>query len=90
MARWYSIFYIYDDILYNKKRDMIKREYIVSWILAVPLCQISLTLDIILVYDVTRCLKLAQEKLNDKTEIKLLKLVNTFNFNPLKNKKKMI
>ena len=52
-----------------------------------PLCQISLILDIILVYDVTRCLKLAQEKLNDKTEIKLLKLVNTFNFNPLKNKK---
>ena len=30
MARWHSIFYIYDDILYNKKRDMIKREYIVS------------------------------------------------------------
>ena len=55
-----------------------------------PLCQISLILDIILVYDVTSCLELAQEKLNDKTEIKLLKLVNTFNFNPLKNKKKMI
>ena len=54
-----------------------------------PLCQISLTLDIIMAYDVTRCLKLAQEKLNDKTEIKLLKLVNSFNFNPLKNKKKM-
>ncbi len=52
-----------------------------------PLCQILLILDIILVYDVTRCLKLAQEKLNDKTEIKLLKLVNSFNFNPLKNKK---
>ena len=90
MARWHSIFFIYDDILYNKKRDMIKREYIVSWVLAVPLCQISLTLDIIMAYDVTRCLKLAQEKLNDKTEIKLLKLVNSFNFNPLKNKKKMI
>ena len=90
MARRHSIFYIYDDILYNKKRDIIKREYIVSWILAVPLCQISLTLDIILTYDVTGCLELAQEKLNDKTEIKLLKLVNTFNFNPLKNKKKMI
>lgn len=40
-----------------------------------------------MVYDVTSCLELAQEKLNDKTEIKLLKLVNTFNFNPLKNKK---
>ena len=55
-----------------------------------PLCQISLILDIIMAYDVTSCLELAQEKLNDKAEIKLLKLVNTFNFNPLKNKKKMI
>ena len=54
-----------------------------------PLCQTLLILDIIMAYDVTSCLELAQEKLNDKTEIKLLKLVNTFNFNPLKNKKKM-
>lgn len=69
---------------------MIKRKYIVSWVLAVTLCQISLILDVIMTYDVTSCLKLAQEKLNDKTEIKLLKLVNSFNFNPLKNKKKMI